>query len=92
MIQDMAKDIGIMDHFDLVQENCMVHVWQPLPPDFHKVNVDGSVLWSLIKGGFGAIICSHDGSWVVGTSGTNTCYDVLCMELLAIFNGLSLVW
>lgn len=89
MIQAMAKDISIMDYIDLDKGNCVL-VWQPLPPDFFKVNIDGSVLWSLSRGGFSAIIRSHNGSWVAGISGTSSCYDVLCMELLAIFHGLSL--
>ena len=52
-ISAMTKDIGNAFSFPLVTEDCSSSIWLPPPPSWIKVNVDGSVYWSLNRGGVG---------------------------------------
>ncbi|XP_057450413.1 uncharacterized protein LOC130741919 [Lotus japonicus] len=56
------------------------------------VNVEGSVSGSPLRGGFGGCIRSFDGNWIASFYGSKSDTDILLLELLGIFHGLSMAW
>ena len=68
-IAAMARDLSTIDLLDMVEEAVMNSSWQVPPHEFFKINVDGSVLWSLNRGGYGVITRGHHSAWVAGLLG-----------------------
>ncbi|XP_057425605.1 uncharacterized protein LOC130718968 [Lotus japonicus] len=60
--------------------NCMV------------INVDGNVCGTPTRGGFSGCYRSNSGQWQGGFFGYRDDTCILHLELLAIFNGLSIAW
>ena len=88
----MIKDIGNAFSFPLVTKDCTSSAWLPPPLSWVKVNVDGSVCWSLNRGGIGGVLRDNKGIWLGGLSGETSKCDVLHNEIYAIFQGLSFTW
>ena len=88
----MINDIGNAFLSPLVFEDCSSSFWLPPPPSWIKVNVDGSVYWSLNRSGVGGVLRDTNGIWVGGFSCVTSNCDVLHNELYAILHGLSFAW
>ena len=50
------------------------------------------MLWSIGRGGIGAIIWDQGSIWIAGLSGGVQCGEVVWVELLAMLHGLDLAW
>ncbi|KAK7251242.1 hypothetical protein RIF29_34267 [Crotalaria pallida] len=72
-------------------EPCWVR-WEPPPPSFFCLNVDGSIFGSLRRAGFSDVLCDHFGHWIFGFSKFVEVLTSLHAELLTIFIGLKLAW
>ena len=83
--EDILRCLSLPTHLNV----CVVHdFWIAPPTSFLKLNVDGSVLPSLLRGGFGGVIRDHLGVWVAGFSSSVVFGDILRVEILAILQGL----
>ena len=66
--------------------------WTPPEEGEVAVHCDGSKGASPGTSGFGGCLRDSRGGWLVGFWGFGGSDSVLCMELMAIFHGLSLAW
>lgn len=66
--------------------------WSSPPPDFVKINVDGSSLGNPGRSGFGGVIRNSHGEWIMGFSGFCGVTTNINSELMAIQVGLKLAW
>jgi ribonuclease HI len=64
--------------------------WEPPPPDFFKLNTDGSVEGSPGQAGAGGVIRDHTGSWFKGFSRKIGITNSLAAELWGLRDGLVL--
>ena len=92
MIAAMIGDLQVPNNIFLSEGDNLVSSWQHPPPEFIKVNVDRSVLWSVGRGGIGVVIRDHGGVWIVGLSRGVQCGEVVRVELLAMLHDLVLAW
>lgn len=60
--------------------------------EFRCCQVDGSVLGTPSRGGYGGCLRSFEGGWLRGFFGFQPTSDILFLELLAIFHGLTMAW
>ncbi|XP_057438018.1 uncharacterized protein LOC130730125 [Lotus japonicus] len=66
--------------------------WHPRNHGRLVLNVDGSVRDNPSRGGFGGCLRGDLGQWLGGFYGFRDDLNILYLELLAIFYGLSMVW
>lgn len=66
--------------------------WAKPPEGFVKLNFDGSALGNPGRAGFGGVVRSDSGEWIMGFSGFTGTGTNLFAELKRIQQGLHLLW
>lgn len=67
-------------------------LWHPTAEDVVVLNVDGSSLQNPGPSGFGGVLHSGQGEWIVGFHDYLGNTDILHAELMALLRGLQLAW
>ena len=68
----------------LMRQDVLWVGWNPPPPSFIKVNLDGSSIGNPGNAGFGGPLWHLSDEWIMGFSRHVPRVDSLCVELLAL--------
>ncbi|MED6196350.1 hypothetical protein PIB30_117763 [Stylosanthes scabra] len=82
-----------MERFSCIHEPVGLKLyWEPPPPNYLKVNCDASIFRNNGQAGFGCVLRSANGCWIIGQFGHLPLWSIFRSELCAVWQGLMLAW